>query len=83
MKKKQTKLSALISQKGLSQSDVVMMILNKHGFLLGKDRMSKMCNGLITNPNTKIVTLLADVLCVPIDWIIEKDTILENVHENN
>ena len=48
-----TKLEAILFSRNLKQGDLRRMILNNSGFMLGRDRISKICTGRMIKYNLK------------------------------
>ena len=65
-----TKLQVLLSDKKMTQGDLQRAIKNKHGVLLGRDRISRLVSGIIHNYHTNTAKIIADTLEVTIDDIL-------------
>jgi hypothetical protein len=63
----------------LSQGDLRRMIKRKSGFVIGRDRISKICTGKTKTYNLLTGVLIAEALDIKIDEIIE----LKNVRKTN
>lgn len=68
--KTQTKLSKILTEKGLTQRQLRILIYQKTGQRLGEDRISKIATGKLTNIQTKTAKLIADALDVQVDDVI-------------
>ena len=66
-----TKLGKILKEKNLTQRDLQRAILNTHGIKLGDDRISRMVTGKLTNYHISTAKMIADVLQVKIDDIVE------------
>jgi DNA-binding Xre family transcriptional regulator len=74
-----TKLDAILMERELSQGDLRRMIKRKSGFVIGRDRISKICTGKTKTYNLLTGVLIAEALDIKIDEIIE----LKNVRKTN
>ena len=70
--KSMTKIKRLIKNYGWTQSDLRREIYDKTGFLMGRDRICKIVNGITFNYNVETALMLSWVLNVDIDDIVEK-----------
>ena len=66
-----TKLSIILTKRGMTQRDLQRAIMSKYGFKMGDDRISKMVAGKITNVSLRTAKMIADTLDVKIDDIAE------------
>ena len=66
-----TKLSQLLNERGLTQTDLFNMIKDSGNRVIGRDRISKMANGKLTNFNIDTAKVISGVLGVKIDDIID------------
>ena len=66
-----TKLKRLLEERCLSNRDLQRLIFDKHGIILGDDRISKMVSGKLKNYQLRTAHLIADTLDVKIDDICE------------
>lgn len=66
-----TKLEAILRKKKLTQGDLRRMIRDKSGFLIGRDRISKICTGRMKKYNIETAVMIAEALEVNVDDIIE------------
>jgi DNA-binding Xre family transcriptional regulator len=66
-----TKLAVILAERGMTQKDLKQEILTQYGFEIGKDRISKMVSGKLTNYHVQTAKLVADTLKVKVDDIIE------------
>jgi hypothetical protein len=66
-----TKLEQLLIIKDMTNRDLQKAILQKHGVLIGEDRISKMVNGLLINIHINTAKLIATTLGVSIDDIVD------------
>ena len=85
-----TKLQQILDDRGLSQGDLRRLIKENtrvvsqtgrlgKGFTIGRDRLSKMCNGILINPSLQTMVLISEALEVTIDDICE----LKNIKKTN
>jgi len=74
-----TKLEAILFSRNLKQGDLRRMILNNSGFMLGRDRISKICTGRMKKYNLQTAVMIAEALEVKVDDIIE----LKDVKKTN
>jgi hypothetical protein len=63
----------------MSQGDLVRLIKAKSGFKIGRDRISKICTGRLTNYTVETARMISEALELPMDEIVE----IENVKKNN
>lgn len=75
----ETKIERILRDKGWSQGDLVRSIKAKSGFKIGRDRISKICTGRLTNYTVETARLISEALDVSIDDIVE----IENVKKIN
>jgi len=68
--KKQTKLSLILSEQGLSQIDLFYLIQSQTGKTIGLDRISKMANGKI-NYTIETAKIIAKTLDVTLDRLVD------------
>ena len=74
-----TKLEQILTDRGMSQGDLVRLIRDKSGFKVGRDRISKICTGRLTNYTMETAVMIAEALGVAIDDLVElKDIKKEN-----
>lgn len=66
-----TKLAKILSDKGMEQKELQALIYQKHNIVLGRDRICKMVNGILTNYHIRTAKLIANTLEVTIDDIVE------------
>jgi hypothetical protein len=66
-----TKLAIILAQYGMSQRDLQRAIYNQFKVKIGDDRISKMCNGILTNYHVQTAKMIAETLNVSVDEIIE------------
>jgi DNA-binding Xre family transcriptional regulator len=74
-----TKLEAILFSRNLKQGDLRRMILNNSGFMLGRDRISKICTGRMIKYNLETAVMIAEALDVKVDDIIE----LKDIRKKN
>jgi DNA-binding Xre family transcriptional regulator len=67
----ETKIEQILQQRGLSQGDLMRLIRNKSGFKIGRDRISKICTGRLTNYTVETAVMIAEALEVPVGEILE------------
>jgi DNA-binding Xre family transcriptional regulator len=63
----------------MSQGDLVRLIQAKSGFRVGRDRISKICTGRLTNYTVETARMISEALEVSMDEIVE----LENIKKEN
>lgn len=74
-----TKLEAILREKKITQGDLRRMIRDKSGFLIGRDRISKICTGRMKKYNIETAVMIAEALEVNVQDIIE----LQGVKKSN
>jgi DNA-binding Xre family transcriptional regulator len=79
LNRKRTKLEKILIKRNLSQGDLRRMVQQKSGFLLGRDRVSKICTGKTLTYNLETAVMISEALGVKIDSIIE----CKNVRKKN
>jgi DNA-binding Xre family transcriptional regulator len=67
----ETKLSQLLNERGLTQTDLFNMIKDSGNKVIGRDRISKMASGKLTNFNIETAKIISSVLDVKIDDIVD------------
>jgi DNA-binding Xre family transcriptional regulator len=67
----ETKIELILQQRGLSQGDLMRLIRNKSGFKIGRDRISKICTGRLTNYTVETAVMIAEALELPVGEILE------------
>jgi len=75
----ETKIERILRERNMSQGDLVRLIKAKSGFKIGRDRISKICTGRLTNYTIETATMISEALDVPIDAIVE----IKNVRKEN
>jgi DNA-binding Xre family transcriptional regulator len=75
----ETKIEKILRDRGWSQGDLVRSIKAKSGFKIGRDRISKICTGRLTNYTVETARLISEALDVSIDDIVD----IENVKKIN
>lgn len=75
----ETKIERILQERNMSQGDLVRLIKAKSGFKIGRDRISKICTGRLTNYTVETARMISEALEVPMDEIVE----IENVKKNN
>jgi DNA-binding Xre family transcriptional regulator len=74
-----TKLEQILTEREMSQGDLVRLIRDRSGFKVGRDRISKICTGRLTNYTMETAVMIAEALGVTIDDLVElKDIKKEN-----
>ena len=68
---KETKLSQILNERGLTQTDLFIMISDSGNKVIGRDRISKMVNGKLKNFNMETAKIISGVLGVKIDDIVD------------
>lgn len=74
-----TKLEAILREKKITQGDLRRMIRDKSGFLIGRDRISKICTGRMKKYNIETAVMIAEALEVNVQDIIE----LQGIKKSN
>jgi len=74
-----TKIEKLLLDRNLSQGDLMRMVKAKSGFKIGRDRISKICTGRLSNYTVETAKMLSEALEVTMDEIVE----LENIQKVN
>jgi DNA-binding Xre family transcriptional regulator len=74
-----TKLEAILSERRMSQGDLVRLIQRKSGFKIGRDRISMICTGRLKNYTMETAVMISEALEVPLDAIVE----ISNVKKEN
>lgn len=67
----QTKLELILQERGLSQGDLMRLIIDKSGFKIGRDRISKICTGRLKNYTLETAVMISEALDIPVDEIVE------------
>jgi DNA-binding Xre family transcriptional regulator len=67
-----TKIEKMLKLKGMKQADLIRKIQSDTGEKIGRDRMSRICNGLVKNYTMKTAQIIADSLECDINDIIER-----------
>ena len=67
----ETKLSIILRERGLTQTDLFNIIKDSGFKTIGRDRISKMVNGKLTNFNIETAKIISNVLGVTIDEIVD------------
>lgn len=75
----ETKIEKILRERNLSQGDLVRLIKQKSGFKIGRDRISKICTGRLTNYTVETARMISEALEVPMDEIVE----IQNVKKTN
>jgi hypothetical protein len=75
----ETKIEQILRERSLSQGDLVRLIKAKSGFKIGRDRISKICTGRLTNYTVETAKMISEALDVPMESIVE----YENVKKAN
>ena len=74
-----TKLEQILTEREMSQGDLVRLIRDRSGFKVGRDRISKICTGRLTNYTMETAVKMAEGQGVTIDDLVElKDIKKEN-----
>lgn len=71
----ETKIKKILSNKGLTQIDLIRKIEEQFGFTFGRSYISKFCSGQIDNYTIKKAYLLSKTLDVNIDDIVEHENL--------
>jgi DNA-binding Xre family transcriptional regulator len=66
-----TKIEAILRKKKITQGDLRRIIRDKSGFLIGRDRISKICTGRMKKYNLETAVMISEALEVKVDDIIE------------
>lgn len=66
-----TKIEQILTKRNLSQGDLMRLIKQKSGFKMGRDRISKICTGRLTNPTVSTMVMIAEALEVSVSEIID------------
>jgi DNA-binding Xre family transcriptional regulator len=77
-----TKLEQILSERNLSQGDLIRMIKKRSGFKIGRDRVSKIYTGRLTNYTMVTAVIISEALGVTIDEIVELKDIKKYNDEN-
>ena len=75
----ETKIEKILRTRNLSQGDLVRLIKAKSGFKIGRDRISMICTGRLTNYTVETARMISEALEVPMDSIVE----IENIRKTN
>jgi len=74
-----TKLQKILKRNEMSQGDLLRAIYHTSGFQMGRDRISKIVNGTLTNYTVETAVMIAEALDVTVNDIIEiKDVKKQN-----
>jgi len=74
-----TKIEKILTDRGMSQGDLLRLIIAKSGFKVGRDRISKICTGRLQNYTMETAVMIAEALEVTVDDIVE----LKNIKKEN
>ena len=74
-----TKLDKILYDRNMSQGDLIRLIKKKSGFKIGRDRISKITTGVLTNYMIETAVMISEALNVKVDEIIE----LKNIKKKN
>lgn len=74
-----TKLENILRERNLSQGDLMRLVKQRTGFRVGRDRISKICSGVLKNYHLETAVMISEALEVPIQDIVE----LSNVKKEN
>jgi hypothetical protein len=66
-----TKIEKILKQRGMTQADLMRSMTEKTGFMMGRDRISKIVKGKLTNYTLETASMIAETLGVTIDEIVE------------
>jgi transcriptional regulator with XRE-family HTH domain len=77
--REKTKLTQILLDKGLSQIDFQLLITDKTGSTIGRDRISRICTGKIRNYKLETAIKISDSLGITIDSFIEDDSPIYNM----
>lgn len=66
-----TKIEQILTNRKLSQGDLMRLIKQKSGFKMGRDRISKICTGRLTNPRVATMVMIAEALEVSVSEVID------------
>jgi len=69
-----TKLESVLINRGLTQTDLFNLIVDKGYKPLGKDRLNRIVSGVHTNYNMNTLSILVDVLNITPNDIVEYET---------
>lgn len=74
-----TKLEKILTQRRMSQGDLIRLIQTKSGFKIGRDRISKICTGRLQNYKVETAKLISEALGVKMDDIVD----IKNIKKQN
>ena len=63
----ETKLERILRDRSLTQGDLQRMIKAKSGFKIGRDRISKICTGRLTNYTIETAVMISEALEISMD----------------
>jgi DNA-binding Xre family transcriptional regulator len=66
-----TKLEGILERRSLTQGDLMRLIYIKTGFMMGRDRISKICTGRLKNYTIETAVMISEALEIKVDDIIE------------
>jgi len=76
-----TKIQKLLLDRDMTQGDLINLIKKKSGFRFGRDRISKICSGKLTNYHLESAVMISEALECPINDIVEMSDIKkENIN---
>lgn len=79
-----TKLENILRERNLSQGDLIRLVKQRTGFRVGRDRISKICTGILINYHLETAVMISEALEVPIQDIVELSNVKkENFVKNN
>ena len=77
-----TKLEQILSERNLSQGDLIRLIKINSGFKMGRDRISKIYTGRLTNYTMVTAVMISEALDCTIDEIVDIKDIKKSNNEN-
>ena len=75
MQETTTKLERILFERGISQGELIRMIKRNTGFKIGRDRISKICTGRLTNFTIETAVMISEALNVPVGDIIDMSNV--------
>jgi plasmid maintenance system antidote protein VapI len=66
-----TKLESILENRNMSQGDLIRLIKTKSGFRIGRDRISKICTGRLTNYTLETAVMISEALDINIEEFVE------------
>lgn len=70
-----TKLEQILIERSMSQGELRRIIKKRTGFMMGRDRISKICTGRLVNYTVMTAVMISEALEVSINDIVDMNNI--------